>query len=122
MVVKRVAQDGRGFHHRAVGIRAAVEAPGKTPAPFLFSFGRQGKSDDKNHGAGQNVSYDGSNDGHSGYTTDVADDVGQLNVHLSQCFLHSQNGRGNFSHVFGSQSPIGAHRQNLGWRTERIAQ
>src|SRR5262245_10186872 len=53
MVVKRVAQDGRGFHHRAVSIRATVDAPRKAPAPLLLSFGRQGKSDDKNNGAGQ---------------------------------------------------------------------
>src|SRR5438128_677693 len=53
MTAERVTQRGIRFHHNPVSIRATAEAPRKAPAPLVLSFGRQGKSDDKNNGTGQ---------------------------------------------------------------------
>ena len=63
---------------------------------------------------------DGTNDGKSRNTTDVADDIGELDIHLRQSFLHVLNTTtGGFDEII-SLTPVGSKDTDLATRTEGI--
>src|SRR5215831_10222860 len=62
------------------------------------------------------------NDGLSGQSAHIADDVRQLHVHLRQCFLHTLNARRCSMYVFSPLPPVGTKYANLRRRLEGVVQ
>src|SRR5260370_42585285 len=64
----------------------------------------------------------GSNDGLSCSSTQVADYVGQLDIHLCQCFLHALNTGCHSCCMLRTQPPVSSQHTNIGWGLERVVQ
>src|SRR5499427_1142971 len=62
------------------------------------------------------------NDGLSGQSAHIADDVCQLYVHLRQCLLYSLNARRCSMYVFSPLPPVGTEYANLRRRLEGVVQ
>ena len=57
-----------------------------------------------------------------GPATQIADDIGELHVHLGQHFLHALNARANRLHMAPALAPIGAHDADVCRGMEGIPQ
>ena len=68
------------------------------------------------------TSDDGADDLEAGLTGDVRDDVGQLNVHLMQGFLHVLGMLASTSEEGGALAGVGPHSANVGFRMKGALQ
>src|SRR4051812_45591254 len=64
----------------------------------------------------------GSHDGLSRCSTQITDDVGQLDVHLCQSFLHALNASCHPCCMLGPQPPVSSQHANIGGGLERVVQ
>ena len=64
----------------------------------------------------------GPHDGLSCCSTQITDDVGQLDVHLCQSLLHTLNASCHSCCMLRTQPPVSSQHANIGWGLERVVQ